>query len=323
MRPKTTESSAGMKHAAHENLSAFDEMIAGGVAGAVARCVVAPLDVVKIRMQLQVIPRADGVFGQRKYKGVLHCLSTIVREEGIRALWKGNLTAEYLATAYTAVQFAIYKQLQVVLRPDDKKKEGHVTVFGRKVVCGSLAGGIATAVSYPFDIIRTRLSAQGEPKVYRGMRSALKATLSERNGSWRGLFQGLNPAIIQIVPSAALSLAFYDSIKAIMVRDGQEASDIDNLTAGAISGLLSKAIVYPLDLVKRRLQVQRSPLSQQQHVFGGVWVAIVAIVRHEGPLALWRGLPATLIKAVPNVAITFAVYEHVAKLLLERKNKRS
>lgn len=78
---------------------AWVQTLAGAVAGAVARAVVVPVDVIKIRMQLQHESGAAG-----KYHSSLHCAATMVREEGIRALWRGHVTSQALAISYSAVQ---------------------------------------------------------------------------------------------------------------------------------------------------------------------------------------------------------------------------
>lgn len=82
-----------------------DDAVAGASAGAIARMISAPFDVVKIRFQLQspVNP---------KYKSVVQSLRTVVKEEGVLSLWKGNLSASYLWISYMMVQFSMYGVLK-------------------------------------------------------------------------------------------------------------------------------------------------------------------------------------------------------------------
>lgn len=82
-----------------------DDAVAGAFAGIVARLVSAPFDVIKIRFQLQ-----DPV--NPKYRSLVQAFSTVVREEGLFSLWKGNISATYLWISYAMVQFTMYGVLK-------------------------------------------------------------------------------------------------------------------------------------------------------------------------------------------------------------------
>lgn len=82
-----------------------DDALAGASAGGIARMISAPFDVVKIRFQLQSQHNP-------KYTSVMQSFQTVIKEEGILSLWKGNLSASYLWISYMAVQFSIYGVLK-------------------------------------------------------------------------------------------------------------------------------------------------------------------------------------------------------------------
>ena len=152
-----------------------DDIFAGAFAGCVARMLTAPLDVIKIRFQLQ--SNAD-----RKYTSVLQSIRSIITEEGFFSLWKGNVSALYLWVSYSMIQFATYDVLkrfgETILDPferrsddtDSKKppiysstSKSQLSAFKRGVVlfvAGAGAGMIATATTYPFDITRTQFALQ-------------------------------------------------------------------------------------------------------------------------------------------------------------------
>ena len=126
--------------------------IAGGLAGLISRFVIAPLDVIKIRLQLQSRTAAT-------YRGAIHAAQTIIENEGITALWKGNIPAELLYVSYSMVQFVAYREAHVLL-------EGmHMENRYRSFLAGAMAGTSATLVTYPLDLLRTRFAAQGTTKV--------------------------------------------------------------------------------------------------------------------------------------------------------------
>ena len=78
----------------------FDAAIAGLLTGTVTRSIIQPLDVFKIRYQLQVETRADA-----KYQNIRRAFVTIFKEEGIAAFWKGHMAAQYLSAIYMTAQF--------------------------------------------------------------------------------------------------------------------------------------------------------------------------------------------------------------------------
>src|SRR5438046_5228403 len=121
--------------------------IAGGLAGLTSRFVIAPLDVIKIRLQLQSRPRST-------YHSAIHAGRTIVAQEGLTALWKGNIPAELLYVSYSMVQFVTYREAHVLL------ERANFPTSYRSFVAGASAGVAATLVSYPLDLLRTRFAAQ-------------------------------------------------------------------------------------------------------------------------------------------------------------------
>ena len=268
--------------------------LAGMVSGITARCFVAPLDVIKIRLQLQVVGKGAGTGPGHKYRGVLQTLRAVVREEGVRSLWKGNLTAEFLWGGYMAIQFLTYRALQRVSGDDRRtatSAQGHsyeAPLGGstRRVavdmMCGGLAGAVATGVTYPFDLIRTRLSAQPEPKVYRGMLHAGRQ-IALQEGVF-GLYQGLTPALVSVIPYMGIQFAAYEALKrhfrgsvssqrsggagggangnaqskegGVGGRSGGEV--LEHLTCGFLAGSISKLATLPLDVTKKRMQVRET-----------------------------------------------------------------
>lgn len=91
--------------------------------------------------------------------------------------------------------------------------------------------------------------------------------------------------------------------------------------AGVVASVIAKTGVFPLDLVRKRLQVQGPTRSRYIHtnipVYEGVWRTMRAIVATEGPKGLYRGLTVSLIKAAPASAVTMWTYENVLGFLRE------
>ena len=260
----------------------WKDAFAGAVSGVTTRFVVAPLDVVKIRLQLQVIAKSRHAEdrSRTRYHGILQSLRLIAREEGTRSLWKGNLAAELLWGGYMGTQFLIYRALQRVLVTGQEQSEiqEQGSFKSTDALCGGLAGGFATGMTYPFDLIRTRLAAQPEPKVYRGLLHA-GTSIVEHEGA-RGLYRGLAPALIAVVPYMGIQFAVYEALKRrLHIRSGAKPGDSGgqgrggdgggvwgHLVCGCAAGCISKLLTLPLDVTKKRLQISSAPTEVRQRL---------------------------------------------------------
>jgi solute carrier family 25 thiamine pyrophosphate transporter 19 len=272
---------------------------------------------VKIRQQLQVHHwrEASAVAGPT-YHGVLSTMRTIVRDEGVTALWKGNISAELLYVTYGASQFYIYRRTQAML--DQAPYLPHTS---HAFISGACAGSVATVMTYPLDSLRTRFAAQGSEKVYTSLSYAV-GHIYRHEGS-RGFYRGFSTALLQIVPNLAIFFGTYEPLRALY-RDLAPvgASDWGSAVAGAVAGVIAKTTIFPLDLLRKRLQVQGVTRNLYVHknipIYQNTWRALLTISRYEGFRGLFKGLFVSLLKAAPNSAITMFVYEHVVNMLSNR-----
>ncbi|CAG8690849.1 1406_t:CDS:2, partial [Funneliformis caledonium] len=321
-------------------LSSVETTICGAVAGMVSRFVASPLDVVKIRLQLQpgrpINPIMLGKLSNqstynsnsvaRKYNGMFHAIKLIVREEGIQGLWKGNLAAEYLYLTYGAIQFLTYQRMQNFFNHFYLNEHGKpiINVTLQPFFSGAICGTTATVVTYPFDLLRTRLAAQGEKRTYTGLNHAVQQIYTKEGYS--GFYRGVTASVVQIIPYMGLMFGSYEFLKKSFRK--MEDKNIwfhnlrgaEDLLSGATSGIVSKAGVFPLDLIRKRLQVQgpnrtNYVISNVPLYSTSIVVCIRQILRHDGFFGLYKGLTPALIKSAPVSAVTFFVYGQTKKLI--------
>ncbi|KAG2179673.1 hypothetical protein INT44_006521 [Umbelopsis vinacea] len=321
-------------HVTSPDLTPSQTALCGSVAGMIARFAIAPFDVVKIRLQLQsqrqYLPFSrQSVPNSVKYTGLVNGLKVIAREEGIRGLYKGNLSAEYLYISYGATQFYAYHHLENTITALDSQQvmPGPAKAF----LCGMGSGTIATTATYPFDLLRTRFAMQGEVKVYTGVIQAIKE-ITQTEGV-RGLYWGLGPSITQIMPYMGLVFMSYEMLSSAFswMRVNKMLSEdhrvLQDGTCGALAGLISKFGVFPLDVVRRRLQVQGRHrtdyviASIPEYSRKSVLACMKVIVQKEGALALYKGLVPGLVKVGPASAINFLVFEKSKRLIVYFKQQ--
>ncbi|KAJ1395201.1 Mitochondrial carrier protein [Sesbania bispinosa] len=303
---------------------------AGAISGGISRTVTSPLDVIKIRFQVQLEPTTSWALLRKdlaaaapsKYTGMFQASRDILREEGVQGFWRGNVPALLMVMPYTAIQFTVLHKLKT-FASGSSKSENHVNLSPYlSYVSGALAGCAATVGSYPFDLLRTILASQGEPKVYPSMRSAFGDIIQTRG--FQGLYAGLSPTLVEIIPYAGLQFGTYDTFKRWAMEWNHRYSSTtaeDSLSSfqlflcGLAAGTCAKLVCHPLDVVKKRFQIeglQRHPrygARVERRAYSNMFDAMQRILQFEGWAGLYKGIIPSTIKAAPAGAVTFVAYE--------------
>ncbi|CAG9540812.1 unnamed protein product [Cercopithifilaria johnstoni] len=285
---------------------------AGFIAGVATRFLIQPLDVLKIRFQVQREP----TFGKTKgrYRGIFQACSRIYKDEGLVAFWKGHVPAQGLSAVYGIVQFATFEFLteQAIHYPLANENR-RVT----DIICGALAGCGATASSLPFDVIRTRLIIQDQRKVYSGTLHAIIFIWNSEG--FRGFYRGITPSLIQIAPFIGLQFSLYNAFSSSWERLPKNLESFGSLCCGALAGVISKTAVYPLDVVRHRLQARG--FDRFNHLpWYSMYSTIGSILRDEKITGLFKGLWPSQLKAACSSGLAFMFYEICLRIMHDLKS---
>lgn len=326
-------------------------MIAGGVAGVVGKTLTAPLSRLTILYQLTpllkrtdmegmvgpTLGKSDGARGG-VFRSLLREANHVIRTEGFRAFWKGNFTSVLHRFPYSAINFSAFEIAKGVM-----KNAGYDETGATRLVCGAYAGGVACAAAYPLDLVRTRLTIQVEAptlssasperfgwiKQHSKIATVVSNILAKEGPA--GLYCGLPVSLAVSVPNLAIGFSVYGTAKEYFLfheesgyfRNEYEAIDRANtlnfmggLSSGAIGGFMSSMLMFPLDVVRRRMQVMgildtREPAAKPN----GAREMFQQILQKDGIKGLYRGILPELLKVIPMVSVTFGVYEFVLKAL--------
>ncbi|XP_022151582.1 probable envelope ADP,ATP carrier protein, chloroplastic [Momordica charantia] len=268
---------------------------AGAVAGAAAKTVTAPLDRIKLLMQTHGVRVAHE--GTKKAIGFIEAITTIGRDEGIKGYWKGNLPQVIRVIPYSAVQLFAYEIYKKIFRG----KDGELSVLGR-LAAGASAGMTSTFITYPLDVLRLRLAV--EPGCRTMSEVALNMLKEEGIASF---YYGLGPSLIGIAPYIAVNFCIFDLLKKSLPEKVQKRTETSLLTA-LISASCATLTCYPLDTVRRQMQMRGTPYKTVLEAFSG-------IIAHDGVVGLYRGFVPNALKTLPNSSIRLTVYDFVKRLI--------
>ncbi|KAG0156538.1 hypothetical protein PDIDSM_3719 [Penicillium digitatum] len=283
------------KNLAEPVVAAF---MAGGVAGAVSRTIVSPLERLKILLQVQSV-------GRTEYRlSIWKALVKMGREEGWRGFMRGNGTNCIRIIPYSAVQFGSYNfYKQLVESPD-----GEMTPTSR-LFCGGVAGITSVTITYPLDIVRTRLSIQSASFADLGARDPSQklpgmfttmAMIYKNEGGTRALYRGITPTVAGVAPYVGLNFMTYESVRKYLTPEGDKnPSSYRKLLAGAVSGAVAQTCTYPFDVLRRRFQI--NTMSGMGYQYTSIWDAVRVIVAEEGLRGLFKGIGPNLLKVAPSI----------------------
>lgn len=282
-------------------LTGTQSVISGAISGLTVRFVIAPIDIVKIRLQLQ----PDSV----RYSGILSTVRTIYTIEGTRAFWKGNLPASAMYIMYGGAQFWAYSKLSAAWDTFTPKRYIHNNSL-KNTAIGFTAGVFATLVSYPFDLLRTRL-ASNDSKKFKSLSSEIKSIWLKKGLS--GFFGGCIVSMVYVGSMTGLSFGVYSTLMNFGESEQLGGKISISSISGVAAGICSKTIVYPLDLAKRHLQMLKSERSDLINYSSNRDISTINILKRviqkSGLKGLYRGLFPSLIKSVPATATSLWCFE--------------
>ncbi|EER38457.1 mitochondrial carrier protein [Histoplasma capsulatum var. duboisii H88] len=308
--------------------------LAGGMAGCVSRTATAPLDRLKVYLIAQTAVRDTALSAaksghpleavKRVGMPLIEATKDLWRAGGIRSLFAGNGLNVVKVMPESAIKFGAYEASKRMFA----NLEGHGDTKNLLPTSQFLAGGIGGMVSqcfvYPLDTLKFRMQCEVVEGGLQGNRliMATAKTMWTTNG-FHSFFRGLPLGLIGMFPYAAIDLTTFEYLKSILLarkaklyhchEDDVPLSNSATGAIGAFSGALSASIVYPMNVLRTRLQAQGTVLHSPTYT--GIVDVTRKTLSQEGLRGLFRGITPNLLKVAPSVSISYVVYENSKRLL--------
>lgn len=199
------------------NISTGNTFIAGVGAGLTeAVIVVNPTEVVKIRLQAQNHSLVDPL-QVPKYRNAAHCVWTVIREEGITALYRGVALTAARQASNQGVNFTVYSELKAKLQ--EMQPQYETLPSYQTSLIGLISGALGPLSNAPLDTIKTRMQREGGASSESGMSRFLRITkqLIAQEGV-HALYKGITPRIMRVAPGQAVTFTVYEYIRTVLEK---------------------------------------------------------------------------------------------------------
>lgn len=286
------------------------DLAAGGVAGGISKTIVAPIERVKLLLQVQAA--STQIAKEDQYKGIVDAFTRIPAEQGFVSLWRGNTANVIRYFPTQALNFAFkdkYKRL--FLKGVDRKDFWRF--FAGNLASGGAAGATSLLFVYPLDFARTRLGADvgksaGE-RQFNGLGDCL--TKIFKSDGFKGLYQGFGVSVMGIIVYRAAFFGGFDTAKGVLLKDPKNAPVWQSWMIAQTVTTASGIISYPFDTVRRRMMMQsgRADILYKNtlHCWG-------KILKDEGPGAFFKGALSNVIRGTGG-AIVLVLYDEFQKII--------
>jgi len=288
------------------------DFLAGGIAAAISKTAVAPIERVKLLLQVQAASKQ--IAADQQYKGMVDCFVRIPKEQGFAAYWRGNLANVIRYFPTQALNFAFKdKYKQIFLGGVDKKTQ-FWRFFAGNLASGGAAGATSLCFVYPLDFARTRLGAdvgKAGKREFSGLGDCL-VKIFKADGI-TGLYRGFAVSVQGIIIYRAAFFGLYDTAKGMTGKTNILVSWMIAQCVTTVSGIIS----YPFDTVRRRLMMQ-SGRKGGEVMYKGTLDCWKKIAKNEGGGAFFKGAFSNVLRGTGG-ALVLVMYDEIQVLLFGEK----
>lgn len=295
-------------------MSFAKDFIAGGVSAAISKTAVAPIERVKLLLQVQHISKQ--IAEADRYKGMVDCFVRIPKEQGVTAYWRGNMANVIRYFPTQALNFAFKdKYKQVFLGGVDPKTQ-FWRHFAGNLASGGAAGATSLCFVYPLDFARTRLAAdvgKGDgagAREFKGLGDCLTKVF--KKDGLIGLYRGFGVSVQGIIIYRASYFGCFDTAKG-MLPDPKKAGFLVSWGIAQVVTTAAGIISYPFDTVRRRMMMQ-SGRAKADIVYKNTMHCWAVIAKTEGTGAFFKGAFSNVLRGTGG-ALVLVLYDEMKALM--------
>ncbi|KAI6211155.1 hypothetical protein M3Y96_00403800 [Aphelenchoides besseyi] len=273
--------------------------VIAGCSGAFANTLVAqPVDTIKVKLQL--FPHL--------YPNFRTCALQTLRVDGLQKFYAGFTPALTARLAENAVIFVAYDYSRMIVALTSNTTDRNRLSPLQSALAGGMAGAFAAFTRCPTELIKCRLQTMRElhPKNHSGA-LRLCRELIQKEG-FNGLFTGYTATLLRQSLGNSILFGVYETAREFARREGERRDQIGisrTMLCGGLSGVAYWTSIYPIDVLKSRIQVYGS---------GTLLTTFLHLIREDGISALFKGLFPTVCRSFISNGALLLTYENTKRL---------
>ncbi|CAI2374792.1 unnamed protein product [Moneuplotes crassus] len=269
----------------------------GGICGMTATCIIQPLDIVKVRLQVR------GETGVGNFSP-FSVAKEIRAQAGIKGFYKGLDSALVRQATYTTARFGIYLNVTQSMKKNLPEGQENIS-FGQRCLASLVAGGLGSWFGNPADLALIRLQTDAtlpkeQRRNYKNVGDAFKRIVSEEGVG--ALWKGVGPTMVRAMSLNLGMLGPYDQAKDMLTKI-TGPSKVANLGASAVAGFLACFLSLPFDNLKTKLQRMKAN-PDGTLPYKGMMDCAMKTLSKEGPLGFYTGFPTYYFRIAPHAMLT-------------------
>ncbi|KAL7521539.1 hypothetical protein ACHAWX_006220 [Stephanocyclus meneghinianus] len=275
---------------------------AGAIAGIISRTFCAPIEMVSTVMMC----RGD------ECSTMMDELSKTWHKEGFKGMFKGNGANCLKVAPSRGTQFLVYEfvKRRMLLAGIGLAASSGSLHAGARLFAGGVAGMIAAAIVYPLEVVKTMLTLY--PERCSSIPSALKMVYE--SSGMRGLYRGLGPTLVAMFPYVGVEFMVYETLKKRWEMHIGPVGTLALLLLGATGGAAAQASAHPLDVIRRRMQMQsmvgvKKDDDGEEKRYKNMFSGLYQVGKKEGVHVLFKGIGPACFEKIPSTAIGYFIYE--------------
>ena len=280
-----------------ESVPAHLKLLAGGGASVLSKTAVAPFERTKLLLQTS----------RGTERRALPLMRGVVREQGVRALWRGNFANCMRVFPTSALRFFFFDYYQRAAGAG--APEGKPMSMGRQLAAGAMSGATTLTLTYPLDLLRTRIATDMSSRKVGYIHKMVDAL---KESGPLGLYRGYLISVMEIAPYLSISMGGYHWLKDTYATPGAVGDQMpfQRLFFGWLSGSIASLVCYPLDTVKRRMMVISTTSDGRSEGFS-IRSSVRQIWQKGGVPEFYRGGFVNVANSGPAAAILFFANDYL------------